>query len=375
MKPATPKKVVKTQRRPTCPHCRERFRTTSVTKVFCTAECQKNAKAAKRKTKSVNDASRSAFFYYLAKECKRATTLQILHGHTAESLAELHAVYKQAFRVNQYGDVDHFQVSHIAAVKGKNTLGLLHPENLVISPTELNKAHGVKHYGAGKYISRTSIDHRHSVASDEPEGAVLDRVIAYLGADVVAATVKLAKIKPTDRQKNLAWLRDNLDATNSEHTAYITNIETMKGKQLKELRAELEHKLVREFGIKRTAHSAFGVLRLELDRHAEFRPELRGLTAQLLAVHESKDHRESWDVSEEEEQALFDVLHGRAIDDVQEVLDGLVLRNTRAPEVDVNVIETPYGIERISDYMPISIPLWTIQTAPSSHTYTMSAPY
>lgn len=37
---------------------------------------------------------------------------------------------------------------------------------------------------------RTSIDPRHSVDKYESEGAVLDRVIAYLDADVVAATVK-----------------------------------------------------------------------------------------------------------------------------------------------------------------------------------------
>ncbi|KPG99428.1 hypothetical protein AEQ67_09835 [Pseudomonas sp. RIT-PI-q] len=299
----------------------------------------------------------------------------ILHGHTPESLTELHAVYKQAFRVNQYGDVDHFQLSHIAAVKGKNTLGLLHAENLVISPTELNKAHGVKHYGSGKYISRTSINPRHAVDKDEPEGAVLDRLIAYLGESVVAATVKLAGIKPTDRQKNLAWLRDNLDATNPEHAVHIGAIETMKGKQLKELRAEMEHRLVREFGVKRTAHSTFGVLRLELDRHAAYRPELKQLSDQLLAVHESKGHREAWDVQEDEEQALFDLLHGRNVADVQDVLDVLILRNTRLPEVDVNVHDTPDGFERIGDYMPINIPLWAIRTDNVGHTYSTAAPY
>ncbi|WP_408598056.1 hypothetical protein [Pseudomonas sp. PLMAX] len=375
MKSATPKKPAKTQRRPTCGHCKERFRTTSATKVFCTPECQKAAKAAKRKSKNVNDASRSAFFYWGVKESKRAGTLDIFHGHMPESLAELNKLYKQAFRVNQYGDVDHFEMSHIAAVKGARTLGLLHAENLVISPTGLNRAHGVKHYGAGKYISRTSIDPRHSVDKDEPDGAVLDRLIAYLGEDVVAATVKLANIKPTDRQKNLVWLRDNLDATIPEHAVHIGAIETMKGKQLEELRAEMEHRLVREFGIKRTAHSSFGVLRLELDRHAQFRPELKPLSDQFLAVHESKGPRESWDVEEGEEQALFDLLHGRDVADVQGVFDGLILRNTRTLEVDSDVHETPFGFERIGDYMPISIPLWAIRTDSIGHTYTTTAPY
>jgi hypothetical protein len=331
-------KPVRKTKRCKNPACKKPFTTSNVKREYCSTQCQQSLNASKRKSTRVNNASRSAFFYYLVKEVKRAGTLQILQGHTAESLAELHKVYKQSFRVNQYGDVDHFQMSHIAAVKGKNTLGLLHAENLVISPTELNKAHGVKHYGHGKYISRTSIHPRHSVDKDEPEGEVLDRVIAYLGEDVVAATVKLAGIKPTDRQKNLAWLRDNLDAMNPDHIAHIDNIESMKGKQLKELRAELEHMLVREFGVKRSAHSTFGVLRLELDRHAEFRPELESLSSQLLAVHESKGHREAWDVQEDEEQALFDLLHGRDVVDVQDVLDGLILRNTHTPEVDMSVL-------------------------------------
>lgn len=357
------------------PACKKPFTTSNAKRDYCTTDCQQALNAAKRKSKRVNDGSRSAFFYHIAKEVKRAGTLDTLHGHTVESLVALHAVYKQAFRVNQYGDVDHFQMSHIAAVKGKSTLGLLHAENLVISPTALNKAHGVKHYGCGKYISRTSIDPRHSVDKDEPEGAVLDRVIAYLGKDVVAATVKLAGIKPTDRQKNIAWLRDHLDVMNPDHTAHIDKLDSMKGRQAKELRAELEHKLVREINIKRMAHSSFGVLRLELDRHAQFRPELKPLSDRFLAVHESKDHREEWDVQEGEEQALFDLLHGREVADVQETLDGLILRNTRPPEVDVNVHETPYGFERIGDYMPINIPLWAIRTDKIGHTYTTTAPY
>jgi hypothetical protein len=379
MKTATPKKTktkpVRKTKRCKNPACKKPFTTASLKRDYCTTECQQAFNAAKRRTTRVNNATRSAFFYYLVKECKRAGTYDILYGHTPESLAELNAVYKQAFRVNQYGDVEHFQMSHIAAVKGKNTLGLLHAENLVISPTELNKVHGVKHYGCGKYISRTSIHPRHAVDKDEPDGAVLDRLIAYLGEDVVAATVKLANIRPNDRQKDLAWLRDNLDATNPEHAVHITAIETMKGKQLKDLRAEMEHMLVREFGIKRTAHSSFGVLRLELVRHSEFRPELQELSDRLLAVHESKGHRDAWDVQEDEEQALFDLLHGRDVADVQDVLEGLILRNTRTPEVDTDVYETPFGFERIGDYMPINIPLWAIRTDNIGYTYTTTAPY
>lgn len=377
MTTATPTKTKPARKTKRCknPACKKPFTTSNLKREYCTTVCQQALNAAKRKSKLVNDGSRSAYFYWAVKECKRAGTLDILYGHTPESLAELNLVYKQAFRVNQYGDVDHFQMSHIAAVKGKSTLGLLHAENLVISPTELNKAHGVKHYGCGKYVSRTNIDPRHSVDKNEPEGAVLDRVIAYLGEDVVAAAVKLAGIKPTDRQRNLAWLRDNLDATNPEHIAHIDNIESMKGKQLKELRAELEHKLVREFGVKRTAHSTFGVLRLELDRHAAYRPELKQLSDQLLAVHESKSHREAWDVQEDEEQALFDLLHGRDVEDVQDVLDNLILRNTRTPEVDTTVHDTPYGLERVCDYMPINIPLWAIRADNGGYTYSATAPF
>lgn len=366
MKPVTPKtktKPVRKTKRCKNPACKKPFTTANLKRDYCTTECQQAFNAAKRKSKRVNDASRSAFFYWAVKECKRAGTYDILYGHTPESLAELNAVYKQAFRVNQYGDVEHFQMSHIAAVKGKNTLGLLHAENIVISPTELNKAHGIRHYGAGKYISRTSIDPRHSVDKDEPDGAVLDRLIAYLGEDVVAATVKLANIKPTDRQKDLAWLRDNLDATNPDHAVHIGAIETMKGKQLKELRAEIEGGEAREFGIKRNAHSVFGVLRLELNRHAEYRPELQEFACRLQALHEQK--RNPWIVLKEHEQALFDILHGRDVSDVQDVLDDLISHNAGrvVAEPVYEVFEFADGtVERISEYMPISIPLCRMKT-------------
>lgn len=365
MTTATTKKPVKTQRRPTCGHCKERFRTTSATKSFCTPECQKAAKAAKRKSKNINDASHSAFFYHLVSEVKRAGNMVVLHGHTPESLAELHAVYKQAFRANQFGDVKHFHMSHIASVKGKNTLGLLHAHNLVISPAALNRAHGVKHYGAGKYISRTSIDPRHSVAKDEREGAVLVRLIAYLGEDVVAAAVKLANIKPTDGHKHLAWLRDNLDPTNPEHAVHLDSIEKMKGKQLKDLRAEIEGKEVQEYAFKRTVHSDFAVLSVELNRHAVFRPELQEFAERLQQVSMAK--RNPWVVNEEDIQALFDILHGRDVEEVQDVLDELLVRNSVGValkvEPEAEVIEYAEGvIERIFDYMPLTIPLCRFQT-------------
>ncbi|UVM74192.1 hypothetical protein [Pseudomonas alvandae] len=344
MSTATPNKT-KVTRQPTCPACKKRFRTTSTKKIYCTTQCQKEATKKKRRVSRTDRATHSAFFYHLAYECERAGTLQILTGHTVESLVALYDVYKLKLKANRYGETKDYEISHIHPVQGDNTIGLYHASNLVVVPTKLNRAHGSIHYGHGLSINRNTLVSKHSVEKGAPRKQTVQRIIAFLGADVVAEAVKIAKIQPTQRHKVLSWLHDHLDATVPEQRSYLDALDGMSGKALSALKAKLEGKEGNEFEIKTTILTPFNVLFLELERHAQHRPELTEVLDVICARVDPFVATFTGRVilNEEELQAVFDVLHGKPVEAIRDVLTEFVERYT----------STMDNGERIPPYKPI----------------------
>lgn len=309
--------------------------------------------------------------FYVARECKRARCLDVLDGHSEESFIHLYGIWKFAFRANQYGAVRHFEISHIAAVDGRFTLGLLHPENLCVAPKALNKSHGAKHFGHGKCISRSSINPQSYVSPDEPESVVLDRVIQYLGEEFVDSVVKVAKLQPSQRHKHMDWLSRNLDPTYPEHRKHLAELSGMSTVALSALKSQLQGKSsANTFTIQGYAFKPFDVLFQELERHAQYRPELQEVFEELQRINEVKTYKNSWAVEPYEEQALFDLLHGKSVTDVQDALDSLVDRNT--PVIDYNTVNAyggdfaPEVLERVPAYAPIkfTMPKPAVQAAP-----------
>lgn len=344
MTTATQKKT-KAVHRPRCKHCRKQFRTTSTVKIYCTTQCQKEATKKKRRVTRVDRANNSAFFYHLAYECERAQTLQILTGHTVESLVALYDVYKLKLKANRYGESKDYEISHIHPVQGHNTMGLYHAANLVVVPTKLNRDHGTQHYGHGLSINRNALVSKHSVEKGAPRKQTVQCIIAFLGADVVAEAVKVAKIQPTQRHKVLSWLHDHLDPIVPEHRNYLDNLDGMSGKALSALKAKLEGKQGSEFQIKTESLTPSNVLTQELERHAQHRPELTEVldvickrVSPFTALHMSRTT-----LNEEELQAVFDVLHGASVDAIRHVLSEFVERHT----------STMDNGERIPAYKPI----------------------
>ena len=341
--PATRKAV----RRPRCKHCQKQFRTTSIKKIYCTLQCQKEATKKKRRVSRTDRATHSAFFYHLAYECERAGTLQILTGHTVESLVALYEVYKVKLRANRYGETKDYEISHIHPVRSDSaeTIGLYHASNLVVVPTKLNREHGTTHYGHGLSISRNALVSKHSIEKGVPRKQTVQRVIAFLGADVVADAVKVAKIQPTQRHKVLSWLHDHLDPTVPEQRAHLDNLDDMTTIALTGLKAKLEGKEGGGFQIKTTILTPFQVLSQELERHAQHRPELTEVldiickrVSPFTALHMSRTT-----LNEDELQAVFDVLHGKPVEAIRDVLTEFVERRT----------STMDNGERIPPYKPI----------------------
>lgn len=345
MKSATPDKTTKAVRRPRCKQCQKQFRTTSAVKVFCTPACQQQATKVKRRVNRVERATNSAFLYHLAFEVERAGTLQILTGHTIQSLVDLHAVYLLKLKANQYGQTRDFEISHICPSRGHDSIGLYHAQNLVVAPAHLNRAHGTQHYGAGLSIKRSALVSKHAVEKGAPRKQTVERIIAFLGADVVAELVKTAKIQTTRRHALTSWLLDHLDATDPEQRRYLDQLDSMTPQALAALKAKLEGSALFAFQVKTTTYTESDVLMLELERHSGYR---QGLAWVLDVLHKrvapfTARHMSRTTFNEEERQAVFDVLHGKPSEAIQGVLDEYIDRHTSIMD---------HG-ERIPAYAPI----------------------
>ncbi|WP_323168319.1 hypothetical protein [Pseudomonas atacamensis] len=358
MQQDTSNKTNKAERRPRCKHCSKQFRTISITAIYCTRQCKQNAATAKKRVRYTEKARDSAFFQTLAFEAQRAGTLEIFIDLDAESLAELYRLYAFKLRANRFGEAKDFELSHIAPSQGENTVGLYHPRNLTVSPKDMNRCHGTRHYGHGLSIDRNKLNPRHTVERGETQKAIVQRIIKFVGPDVVAQASKLAGMQPSKRVTVLTWLRAHLDPSNSQHHTLLTSLDTMTTKALTALKAGIEGKEGCDLKFTTRAYTQFEVLYRELERHAQHRPEL----AQVVKViHVAAGHFfSSWSadvicsrsidelvgwvpadfMSPPELQALFDVLHGKDVDAIRPVLEVFAERHSGA-------------VERIPPYMPI----------------------
>jgi hypothetical protein len=321
--------TVKASRRPTCKHCKKRFTTTSNTAVYCNRTCKDKAANKKVKKDPMEKALKTAFFYYIARECLRAGTIEILRGHTVESLSDLYNLYKSNMQHNGFGDKNEYELSHIAPVRGHNFIGLLYAENLVTAPKALNRSHSTKYYGHGLSIHRLTLDSKWNVDKElDKESDVVVRVIDYLGRTVVLETIKACKIKPAQRSQLTEWIRDRYDSSNPEHVAAlpdISKLDNLKTRELQHVKAAMTGEDVGEY-IASQATRQEVVLSLELARLSAYRPDLEvyayaledALATQtessLFTLHHAK--------------MLFDVLHGKSIAVMADTLELVIAENT-----------------------------------------------
>jgi hypothetical protein len=110
----------------------------------------------------------------LVRECRRAGTVQILAGHTFESFIET----MKLVRGRPKGDV---RLCHIAPVKGKNVIGLLHCKNLFYGGAYQNNRFGKKYMAGGKLINHKDLKDKWKVDKEAPANEVLLEIEAFLG--------------------------------------------------------------------------------------------------------------------------------------------------------------------------------------------------
>lgn len=320
MKTVTPCTTTKAKRQPVCKHCKKRFRTTSVTAIYCTRECKQLAAAISKRVSYTAKASDSAFMDLLARECIRAGTLQVLQGHDVASLTDLYALYKRHLYANEYGASRKFALSHIAPAQGRDSVGLLHPSNLVLAPSDWNRSHGTQHFGHGLSIPRSQLQSRHDVRRGDSRKGTITRIIRYLGEDVISEFAKAVKLQPTQRHKTLAWLYAHLDPANPVHADHLAKLDAMSSKALTTLKATLQGKEPSGYKPPTLEESLLGIFSQELTRFAAVRSDLAPLAAFVAECSKRLDHREPLIWNCPLLPLLFALLHGKELSAVADEL-------------------------------------------------------
>ncbi|WP_338807654.1 hypothetical protein V8U11_16020 [Pseudomonas chlororaphis] len=321
--------TAKTSARPYCKHCRKRFTAKTAKQIYCARTCKDKAVGNSRRVDPMEKAMKCAFFYYLAGECIRAGTLEILRGHTVETLSALHELYKANMRYNGYGDRNDYELSHIHPVKGsQDNIGLLFADNLVSAPKALNRSHGTKYFGHGASISRATLDTKHAVDKEiEKESEVVARVLAYIGKTTILETIKACKIKPTQRCQLTQWIANHYDETNPEHVAALPNIETLdtlKTKELQAIKTLMTGKEIEAYTC--SASRVEVVLSRELSRLSEVRPELAPYAYAFEDAIATQSNSSLFTLHHA--QMIFDVLHGKSIAVMGDTLEMVIAENT-----------------------------------------------
>lgn len=279
----------------TCKHCGYHFETKHKSKQYCTDKCQNDAKCAryykskkttqvKRYTTKREKLTATGFGRWLLKECQRAETVQILQGHTVESLLDLLELFKRRSKASGYEDgkpTGAFELSHIWPVKGnKHKIGLLHPQNLVLTPASPNRSHGSKFpsegfEGLGRYLPTGALLSRYTLNKGDSLAQVERQVFKLLGAtwQQFVATLVL-------QQGQQEQLRKRLQKT--------LNVRLPVNLSIEQLKAMADKSGVRYFSANWSALSAVSVFAEELLRFGHAKGTEFGVYLAWLELYEDE---------------------------------------------------------------------------------------
>ncbi|QKE63234.1 hypothetical protein HNE05_07635 [Aquipseudomonas campi] len=255
-----------------CKNCLQPFQYKRKTAEFCKEYCKKSNKAKRLKAqqeKRLYRAETSAFFYYLADECRRAGTVEVLPA-TLEDFQALHAVYKYRLKANNYGRDSEYSICHIFPVQHPFLIGTITADNLVVSYSKLNSKYSNTAFaGAGRSISRLSLLPKWRTSEEQPKKEVIKMIVEYLGADFVEKMQQLLKLQPAQRQQVFDWLIAHAD----ERIPSVEKLEALTTQELSKLKALVSGKESGSFAY--SDWQEYGaVFGHELRRLVQYRPEL-----------------------------------------------------------------------------------------------------
>jgi hypothetical protein len=181
-----------------CKHCKSTFVALRRGHIYCSETCRKLSHKAKNKaivdskrkrriTAKLQKLANCSFGRYLIGEVRRAGTVEVLQGHTTQTLKELVALRRKCTTSGGYEKGEPrgtYELSHVWPVAATQYLGLLTTANLVITPKQFNRTHAQKSPVTGylgKSIPRACLQVCWLVPQGMDTTKVLKLIRAYLG--------------------------------------------------------------------------------------------------------------------------------------------------------------------------------------------------
>jgi hypothetical protein len=147
--------------------------------LFCSTRCRKESFRRKKST-AASIKKREANLLlndemaYLIRQCRYAGTVQILSGQDFNSFVATMKLIRER-------PVGHVHLCHIAPVKNRDFIGLLHYRNLFYGGDYQNKLFGNSYLGDGLYILKSMLEKRWCISADESNQDVMTKIRAFLG--------------------------------------------------------------------------------------------------------------------------------------------------------------------------------------------------
>lgn len=199
-----------------CPVCNLEIKKLSKqwhNKIYCSQKCRKVSHR-KKESRDKRALQRRANMrqndevMYLVRACQRAGSVQILSGHTLASFIETMSLVRNRPK----GKVN---LCHIAPVKGKNSTGLFHCENLFYGGEFQNKKFGKKYLRGGLSISNEDLKSKWEVERDTPANDVLLLIEEFLG-DIIPRYLEVAPVRKSKKFQLIEKILDLKPGANPE---------------------------------------------------------------------------------------------------------------------------------------------------------------
>ena len=256
-----------------CTICNNEFTTSYQRTLYCKPcrpTANKNKKTDRRLTVAqsrIQRISTSDDWLWVAKECKRAGTVEILQSVNLEALFALLKRRNKTYGWNAETKTNKYHLCHIQPAVGAETVGLLHHLNLFIGSAFHNQAHSNQSYaGRGLCIPESKLKSKWKVTDKYSDRVILNKVTEYLGQVLIDYT----KENPVNKSQRLCiakWVFQN----DPDNIMPLAKLERMSISELRGIKAKVQQKELH--GIDYATKRSFIVMLEECQRLSEQLPD------------------------------------------------------------------------------------------------------
>lgn len=247
-----------------CSVCSTIYTTPKYSKThYCSKSCSNASRSNKTASKRIEKLPYSDNWLWIAREARRAGTVEILRDVDLEKLFEVYNRRYKCFGWDNETKKSKFHLCHIHPVAGDGSIGLLHHENLFIGGSLANQVQGTKSYkGAGLSIRKSVLLSKWRINKDDGEKVIFSKVQKYLGSKLT----DYAKSNPI-KKANRFVIAERISKLEN-NTTPLADLQKMGTAALMALEADLKDTTA--YSIKLTSRRSLVVYHEELERFASY---------------------------------------------------------------------------------------------------------